>query len=200
MFTGIITHTSEVESTKKVPGGLRITLRRPSQWTDLSLGESISINGTCLTVDYLNNDSFGCTLVSETLKKTIFGNQKLQKVHLERAMKAGERFGGHFVQGHIDCVGKVVSSEKAGAEVAIDFPAQFKKYVIDKGSIAINGVSLTIVEVHRNQLTVALIPYTLQHTNLGSLKVGDKVNLEFDMLGKYVHRKSIKNGPGRKKI
>ncbi|KKS69479.1 MAG: Riboflavin synthase, alpha subunit [Candidatus Daviesbacteria bacterium GW2011_GWA2_42_7] len=107
-------------------------------------------------------------------------------VNLERALKVGDRLSGHFVQGHIDCVGKVLSTKKVGAsEITIGFPGKFNNFVIDKGSITVNGVALTIVETERNRLSVALIPYTLQHTNLGNLKVSDRVNLEFDMLGKY---------------
>ena len=186
MFTGIISHTTEIKKAKKVSAGLTITFKRPRQWTDLVLGESVSVNGACLTVEGLNSNDFSCILMPETLKKTTFGELMPSIVNLERAMKAGDRLSGHFVQGHIDCVGKVLSIKKVGAsEITIGFPGKFNNYVIDKGSITVNGVALTIVETEKNCLTVALIPYTLQHTNLGNLKVGDRVNLEFDMLGKY---------------
>ena len=186
MFTGIISHTTEIKKAKKVSAGLTITFKRPRQWTDLVLGESVSVNGACLTVEGLNSNDFSCILMPETLKKTTFGELMPSIVNLERALKVGDRLSGHFVQGHIDCVGKVLSTKKVGAnEITIGFPGKFNNFVIDKGSITVNGVALTIVETEKNCLTVALIPYTLQHTNLGNLKVGDRVNLEFDMLGKY---------------
>lgn len=185
MFTGIISQTSEVKSTKKVPAGLVVTFEKPRQWTDLVLNESVSVNGVCLTVQGLNSNSFSCSLIPETLKKTTFGELMPSIVNLERAMKVSDRFGGHFVQGHIDCVGRVTSVKNDGAEIEVEFPAEFKNFVIDKGSITVNGVALTIAKAEKNRLSVALIPYTLQHTNLGGLNVGDKVNLEFDMLGKY---------------
>lgn len=190
MFTGIITNITGVKEAKKTASGLAITFVKPKQWMDLELGESISVDGVCLTVERLGSNTFSCFLIPETLRKTTFGKQIPLTVNLERALKAGERFGGHFVQGHIDCIGEVVFSKKAAAEIVVAFPARFKKYVIDKGSIAVNGVSLTIVKTDRNQLTIALIPYTLKRTNLGSLKPGDNVNLEFDMLSKYVARRS----------
>lgn len=190
MFTGIISHTTKVKAAKKGSTGLAITFERPRQWVDLVLGESVSANGVCLTVERLGSNTFSCFLIPETLRKTTFGKQTPLSVNLERALKAGERFGGHFVQGHIDCIGEVLSCKRAAAEIVVAFPARFNKYVIDKGSIALNGVSLTIVKTDRNQLTIALIPYTLKQTNLGSLKPGDNVNLEFDMLSKYVARRS----------
>ena len=186
MFTGIISHTTKIKAAKKVSAGLAITFERPRQWADLVLGESVAINGLCLTIERLDSNDFSCILMPETLKKTAFGGQMPSIVNLERALKVGDRLSGHFVQGHIDCVGKVLSTKKVGAsEITIGFPGKFNNFVIDKGSITVNGVALTIVETERNRLSVALIPYTLQHTNLGNLKVGDRVNLEFDMLGKY---------------
>ena len=186
MFTGIISQTSEVKSTKKVPAGLVVTFKKPRQWTDLVLSESVSVNGVCLTVQGLNSNSFSCSLIPETLKKTTFGELIPSIVNLERATKVGDRFGGHFVQGHIDCTGEVLSIKNSGeSQITIEFPAKFINFVVDKGSITVNGVALTISKAEKNRLSVALIPYTLQHTNLGNLKVGDRVNLEFDMLGKY---------------
>jgi len=186
MFTGIISHTTKIKAAKKVSAGLAITFERPRQWADLVLGESVAINGLCLTIERLDSNDFSCILMPETLKKTAFGGQMPSIVNLERALKVGDRLSGHFVQGHIDCVGKVLSTKKVGAsEITIGFPGKFNNFVIDKGSITVNGVALTIVETERNRLSVALIPYTLQHTNLGNLKVSDRVNLEFDMLGKY---------------
>lgn len=186
MFTGIISHTTKIKAAKKVSAGLAITFERPRQWADLVLGESVAINGLCLTIERLDSNDFSCILMPETLKKTTFGELMPSIVNLERALKVGDRLSGHFVQGHIDCVGKVLSTKKVGAsEITIGFPGKFNNFVIDKGSITVNGVALTIVETERNRLSVALIPYTLQHTNLGNLKVSDRVNLEFDMLGKY---------------
>lgn len=191
MFTGIISQTTKVENAAKVSGSLKITFKRPKQWTDLVLGESVAVNGTCLTVEELADEAFICSLMPETLAKTTFGGQVPTMVNLERSLKAGDRISGHLVQGHVDCAGEVVSVSKANDyRITIGFPAKYKNLVIEKGSIAVDGVSLTVAEVWDNSFDVALVPYTLQHTTLGQLKVGDKVNLEFDMLSKYAWRQS----------
>lgn len=195
MFTGIITEKTAIKRSSLQDDGLVITFVRPKSWKDMQLGESVATNGVCLTVSVLKNDEYQCFLMPETLQKTSFGTHAPKEVNLERPMGADGRFGGHFVQGHVDCVGtvsKIVAGD--GWQVFVDYPAAFADLVIPKGSITIDGVSLTVVEAAGHTLSVALIPHTLEVTTLKSLKVGDKVNLEFDMIGKYVvnilkHRK-----------
>jgi riboflavin synthase len=189
MFTGIITETVAVRATKRLDEGLSVTFERPRGWRDLVLGESVATNGVCLTVDALRNDEYDCTLMPETLNVTAFGSSVPERVNLERALSSGDRFGGHFVQGHVDATGtaeRVDHSE--GFDLWVKFPEQQAALVINKGSIALNGVSLTVAEVRGESLRVSLIPHTLEHTTLGDLKAGDAVNLEFDMIGKYVQR------------
>ncbi len=187
MFTGIITHTTDVSAKRDDKGGMIMTLQRPNEWTDLELGESIAANGACLTVSQLRTDSYDCYLMPETLAKTSFGTTIPKQVNLERSLSAKDRFGGHFVQGHVDGVGTVSKIvQTPDYAITINFPPEFSELVIYKGSITINGVSLTVSATQRHSLTVSLIPHTLEHTTLSSLQVGDSVNLEFDMIGKYV--------------
>ncbi len=186
MFTGIITHTTSVKKSAKTKDGLVVSFARPKDWKDLVLGESIATNGVCLTVAKLNSDSYDCLLMPETLNKTSFGHEVPLSVNLERSMGASDRFGGHFVQGHVDTTGEVTKIDaKDGYRLSVKFPKEFGALVIYKGSIAINGVSLTVADLKDNVLTVALIPHTLKVTTLDQLKTGDKVNLEFDMMAKY---------------
>ncbi|HSW37117.1 MAG TPA: riboflavin synthase [Candidatus Saccharimonadales bacterium] len=187
MFTGIVTHTAKVSASPTKDGSLLLTFGWPKDWPDLQLGESIAMDGVCLTVSDLKKDSFDCFVMPETLSKTTFGGQLPKVVNLERSLTMADRFGGHFVQGHIDARGKIGQVDRSqGYEVWVEFPAEFGALVIPKGSIAINGVSLTVAAIEANKLKIALIPHTLEHTTLGSLKSGDNVNLEFDMLGKYI--------------
>jgi riboflavin synthase len=187
MFTGIITHTTAVLGSKSGADGLTMTFKRPKGWDDLVLGESIATNGVCLTVSAIHEDSYECLLMPETLHKTSFGADLPESVNLERSLSVSDRFGGHFVQGHVDGTGTVEKIDTAdGWRVSVAFPEVNKELVIPKGSITINGVSLTVAELSDNVLGVAIIPHTLEHTTLNMLRVGDKVNLEFDTIGKYV--------------
>jgi riboflavin synthase len=189
MFTGIITHITPIKDSHKIGEGLRIILEKPQEWSDLVLGESIATNGACLTVSSFNDTEYEVFLMPETLEKTIFGQQVPAKVNLERSLSAADRFGGHFVQGHVDGVGQVARiDETDGYRLYISFDKANAPLVIPKGSVTINGVSLTVVDAKQDELSVALIPHTLQHTTLGDLRVGDPVNLEFDMIGKYIVR------------
>lgn len=186
MFTGIVTHTTSVARVTPDKGGLKLSFKRPAEWTDLQLGESVSTNGACLTVAALRPKEYDVFLMPETLKKTSFGQSIPKEVNLERALGVGERFGGHFVQGHVDGLGTVTKIDTTdGHRIAVEFPAEFRELTVPKGSIAINGVSLTIAALKDSVLEVAIIPHTLKHTTLDSLAVGDHVNLEFDMIGKY---------------
>ncbi|OGL30899.1 riboflavin synthase subunit alpha [Candidatus Saccharibacteria bacterium RIFCSPHIGHO2_12_FULL_41_12] len=189
MFTGIITDTATVKSHKLKDGILTMTFQKPKDWKDLGLGESVATDGACLTVSATGNDEYDCDLMAETLSKTSFGANIPRRVNLERALQLSDRLSGHFVQGHVDGIGIVVKiNQGTDHKISIEFPAEFADLVIYKGSIAINGVSLTVCDVRQNILTVALIPHTLERTTIGSLKIGDAVNLEFDMIGKYISK------------
>ncbi len=187
MFTGIITDTARVLKTEPQDGGLDLDIVRPDGWAELVEGESINTDGVCLTISLLTSASFQCHLVPETLRKTTFGKQVPETVNLERSLQASDRFGGHFVQGHVDEVGTVTEIKEGNDRlVQITYSPSNGALVVPKGAITINGVSLTVVDVSAKSFSVALIPYTTKHTTLGKLKVGDKVNLEFDMIGKYI--------------
>ena len=188
MFTGIITATAEVLSAEKNPRGLALKVVRPKNWTDLQAGESINSDGVCLTVESQDAASYSYQLVPETLAKTTFGQSVPKAINLERSLQTSDRFGGHFVQGHVDTVGTVKELVQSKGEVrlVIGFDAKYRQLVVDKGSITVNGVALTVTETKDNSFGVALIPYTLEHTNLGSLTKGSLVNLEFDVIGKYI--------------
>lgn len=189
MFTGIITATAAVRATKPVGEGLKLTLERPAGWHDLALGESVATNGVCLTVDELSADAYECTLMPETLRVSAFGAGMPARVNLERALSAAARLSGHFVQGHVDGVGTVTRVEtQAGYDLWVQYPGKDAALLVHKGSVAIDGVSLTVAELKGPMLRVSLIPHTLKHTTLDDLKSGDQVNLEYDMLGKYVIR------------
>jgi len=189
MFTGIITDMSEVKSSRKNGENLTMVFKKPARWQDLKQGESVSVDGVCLTVAALSDNEYKCELMPETLGKTTFGKQLPKTVNLERSLKAGDRLGGHFVQGHVDEAGFVTKITKAGVHrVYIKFSPKNKNLVVPKGSIAINGVSLTISETKNNTLSVDLIPFTIKNTTLGKLKKGDLVNIEFDMLAKHIVR------------
>jgi riboflavin synthase len=190
MFTGIITDTALVLRTTQKELGLLLTFKKPSSWTDLALGESVSTNGVCLTVAAIRANEYDCLLVPETLGKTVFGKSGIVKVNLERSLQMSDRLSGHFVQGHIDGIGKIsnITKDADGYKFYIDYGSSNKKLVVARGSIAVNGVSLTIAEIKGGALSVALVPHTLEHTTFGNLKVGGLVNLEFDMIGKYILR------------
>ncbi|HSX53598.1 MAG TPA: riboflavin synthase [Patescibacteria group bacterium] len=187
MFTGIITAVTPVVESKLLADNLRLRLKMPKSWDDLELGESISVSGVCLTVSKIEGREYEVELVPETLQKTTFGQRVPQKVNIERALPAASRFGGHFVEGHIDSTGKVLEVDKSdGYRISIAFEPKYQKLVIDKGAIVIDGASLTVIDPSTGKLSVTLVPYTIEHTTLGNLTKGDQVNLEFDMIGKYV--------------
>ncbi|MDA8597019.1 riboflavin synthase [Candidatus Pacebacteria bacterium] len=191
MFTGIIETTQTVRKQETSEGVLSLEIVMPDGW-QLALGQSIAVNGACLTVVSFDSDHFVVELVPETLEKTIFGESVPTAVNLERAMLPTDRFEGHIVQGHIDTVGEVQSvlTQDNRYELAISFTAPFTQLVVPKGSITIDGVSLTITNMTTDTFSVALIPHTLRETTLGTLREGDKVNLEFDIVGKYLVQKN----------
>ncbi len=187
MFTGIVTKTTDVKRHSVTDDGVLVTFGRPPEWKDLELGESIATNGVCLTVADIRKDEYDCLVMPETQFVTAFREEFPKSVNLERSLTVKGRFGGHFVQGHVDGVGTVdLIDEAKGYDLYVDFPAGNRHLLIHKGSVTINGVSLTVAEVEEHTLRVSLIPHTLEHTTLSDLRAGDKVNLEFDMLGKYI--------------
>lgn len=157
----------------------------------LKTGDSIAVNGVCLTVVSADNKAFHCELSAETIRRTSFGRAREgTTVNLERPLTVGSRLGGHFVLGHVDGVGKLLSSQPSGSgvEMSFHFPLELERYLVLKGSIAVDGISLTIASLSETSLSVAVIPHTLQSTNLKFLRAGDPVNLEVDLLGKYFER------------
>lgn len=178
MFTGIVEATAKIISKSKTG----LVIGRPKKFTDVKIGSSISVSGACLSIVKLTKATMSFDVVSETWKRTRFRDlQKGDRVNLERAMKMGDRFDGHVVQGHSEGVGRV-KSEKQGHTLSIELPSKLASYVKKKGSITLDGVSLTVASVKKNHVTVALIPHTLKTTTLGSLRKGDRVNVETDIL------------------
>ncbi|HET7435395.1 MAG TPA: riboflavin synthase, partial [Thermoanaerobaculia bacterium] len=188
MFTGIILHSATLESFERLPNGARLRLRTTDP-EPFVRGESLAVNGVCLTVLPQDDGALVADLSDETLARTTLGSLGVgMTVNVERALAVGDRLGGHMVQGHVDTTGALMSITTEG-EFAVyrwSYPAQFAPLVVSKGSIAVDGVSLTIVEPDASSFAVALIPETLRRTNIGNSHVGDAVNLEFDMVAKYI--------------
>ena len=190
MFTGLIEAIGSVRSLEKRGDAAHLTLETPLA-SRLQSGESLAVNGCCLTVTATINETASFDLLGETLARTNLGTLAVGAcVNLERALRADGRFGGHFVQGHIDTTAKVISAEIKGADLnlVIFLPAVGARYLIEKGSIAVNGVSLTVASLSPDRFGLWIIPHTLQETNLGDLQAGSLVNLEYDMLAKYAER------------
>jgi len=192
MFTGLVEELGEVVSLDQSPsGGFRLTLRAPSIALEAQLGDSVAVNGCCLTVAAKQDGLLRFDLLQETLSRTSLGGvQPGGCVNLERALAAGGRLGGHFVQGHVDCTAEILALEHKGADVRLEvaLPAAGARYLVEKGSIAVDGISLTVAELRQGSFVLWIIPHTLGHTNLGRCRVGEKVNLEYDLLAKYVER------------
>jgi len=187
MFTGIIEEVGAVRAAH--PGKLTISAIRVTE--DTKEGDSISVNGACLTVTELSKDSFSVDVMPETLRRTNLGLlQPGDKVNLERALAVGSRLGGHFVQGHVDETGRVISitPEEEALLVRFEAPQEIMRYIVRKGFIAVDGVSLTVVECDSSAFEVSLVAYTQQTTNLAGKRPGDMVNLEVDIIAKYVER------------
>ena len=191
MFTGLVESMGKCASLQAEGEGQQLVIDATIFGNDISLGESIAINGVCLTVVEKALGSATFQLAPETLRKSNLGNLTIGSlVNLERALRMGDRLGGHWVQGHVDGVGSLLKREKDGdwEKFIFQMPTTLSRYLVAKGSITINGVSLTVVEVSTDTFSVALIPHTLAITNLGVLREGDTVNLEVDILAKYVER------------
>ncbi len=191
MFTGLIEETGFLEDKIPEGDGLQLVINANKVLDDALIGSSISVNGVCLTVVKKNGKSFSVDTIEETLKKTNLGQLKIgSRVNLERPLKAEARLGGHFVLGHIDTVGKVECIKELSNShfITISYSDQFKRYLIYVGSIAIDGVSMTVADLKENTFSVGVIPHTWEETIFSTKLAGDSVNLEFDVLGKYVER------------
>jgi riboflavin synthase len=196
MFTGIIEHLGILEELAVSETGGRVKIHAPSLSGPLAVSRSIAVNGCCLTITEVDGSRFSADLSGETLNKTSFGTvsgglRNGAHVNLEQPLTAGKEFGGHFVLGHVDDVGRVIelreeSSGNHSWALGVEVPLQFAKYVVPKGSVTIDGISLTVARWDHRILEVAVIPYTYAHTNLKSKTVGHAVNLEGDVLGKYI--------------
>jgi riboflavin synthase len=202
MFTGITEQVGQIESLEHGQDGgrLRISFRgtatpgsAPESDSEIAvstkLGDSISVNGCCLTVVEFNADHFSADLSGETLRRTNFGEKKPgQVVNLERPLAAGARLGGHFMQGHVDGIGRVTRLVPEGENwwLSVRVPQELRRYVAEKGSIALDGISLTVARWHEGIADIAIIPFTYQHTNVRSMSVNDAINIETDILAKYV--------------
>ena len=196
MFTGIVTAVGTVRGAALSRGGRKLGIEAGAlDLSDVAKGDSIAVNGVCLTVTARRGRAFEVDVSRETLSCTA-GFSLGDRVNLEKAMRASDRLGGHFVSGHVDGVGTVKRVEQAGGcrVLAIRAPAALAKYIARKGSITVNGASLTVNAVKAAGFTVNLIPHTLGATNLGGLRVGDRVNLEVDMLARYLERLNTRNG------
>jgi riboflavin synthase len=191
VFTGIVEELGAVESVTDLGDAARIVLSGPLVTSDAQPGDSIAVNGVCLTVVDVADGSFSADVMAETLRRSSLGHlREGSAVNLERAARIDSRLGGHIVQGHVDGVATVrrVQPTEHWTVVEFDLPAGLARYLVEKGSITVDGVSLTVVEVDDRSFSVSLIPTTLAHTTLGSRRVGDTVNLEVDVIAKYVER------------
>ena len=192
MFTGIIVGTGKVtkiDQKTKNRSAIQMTVNLGKYAKGLKIGQSVAINGVCLSATKISNNNCVFEMIDETTKKTDLGNVKAgSTVNVERSLKVGDRLEGHFVLGHIDGVATIIKIEKKPKEVKIWFkiPKKLTKYVVKKGSIALDGISLTLVDVKKDIASVCLIPHTINVTNFKSKKIGDKLNIETDVLGKYV--------------
>ena len=204
MFTGIVEEVGRVRRIEQRGENRRITIAAKNVSKDLKTGDSVAVSGVCLTAVDIKTDSFSADLAPETWARTSLSRLKEGAlVNLELPMKADGRFGGHIVQGHVDGVGRVVALERiADSEnfwLRIELPREIEKYTVYKGSISIEGISLTVAKLEGTSCTIAIIPHTVEMTNLNSLKPGDPVNLEADLIAKYVE-KMITNAPAESSL
>ena len=198
MFTGLIEEIGHISLVTSQSGGLLLKIAAKRIPEDLKPEDSVAVNGVCLTVVSCGPDGFEANVVPETMHRTSFSRcRKGDEVNLERALRLGDRLGGHWVQGHIDGVGRIISVTPAGTgkNLSVRIPMNLCNFLVEKGSVALHGVSLTVAEVKTDIFSVALIPVTLTHTTLGMLKPGESVNIEVDILAKYI-QKQLKGGFG----
>jgi riboflavin synthase len=204
MFTGIIEEVGKVIKIQQRGENRRIIVEANSSPAQLRTGDSISVSGVCLTALDIKPKSFSANLAPETWERTSFSRtHEGALVNLELPMKADGRFGGHIVQGHVDGVGRLVELERIAVSenwwLHIEIPSEIEKYTVFKGSISIEGISLTIAKLEGNRCTIAIIPHTVEMTNLGSLKPGDPVNLEADLIAKYIE-KMMRRAPAESQL
>jgi riboflavin synthase len=198
MFTGLIEEVGKVLAVRPSDNGTQLQIAAPRIAKKTRRGDSISVNGSCLTLVSRRDGRLTFDLLDETIARTNL--KKLRPndpVNLERALRTGARLGGHFVQGHIDCVSAIVAFDKKDSDfrLEVELPSEFAHYVACKGSIALNGISLTVSDVFPKSFVVWIIPYTKRHTNLDRAQAGDLVNIEFDILAKYVERMLSRSAP-----
>jgi len=189
MFSGIIQSLGQVDRINRSAGRAEVTIRTGSDFTGFELGESIAVNGVCLTVRTAEANRFTVDLSGETLARTGFREiREGEALNLERSLTPSQKVSGHFVSGHVDRVGAVVSIDTRPGESLFRFehPAELAPLIVEKGSVAVDGISLTAFDCRDNRFTVSIIPFTLSHTNLKGRKIGDRVNIECDIIGKYV--------------
>jgi riboflavin synthase len=191
MFTGLIEEVGSVLGIHATDRGTQLQIVAPRVAEKIQIGDSIAVNGCCLTVAAHRGEQFTFDLLGETLDRTNLKTLRQEsRVNLERALAADGRLGGHFVQGHVDCAARIVALEENGADhrLEVELPAEFAHYVASKGSIAVNGISLTVAEVSEESFAVWIIPHTKSQTNLDTARADDLVNLEFDLIAKYLER------------
>ena len=192
MFTGLIEEVGSVLALETSDGlRTKVQIAAPRLAEKIQIGDSVALNGCCLTVTARRGDSLAFDILEETLARTNLKTlRRNDRVNLERALAADGRLGGHFVQGHIDCAARILSLDDSSADLKleVELPPEFAHYVAPKGSIAVNGISLTVAELSPESFTVWIIPHTRMETNLGTARAGDLVNLEFDLLAKYLER------------
>ncbi len=198
MFTGLIEEVGRVLWIRATERGTQLQIAAPQIFEEIRKGDSLAVNGCCLTITGQRDEQLTFDLLHETLDRTnLRALRRESPVNLERALIATDRLGGHFVQGHVDCALRVLAFEQTGTDhrIEVELPAEFAHYVAYKGSIALNGVSLTIAEVLPRSFAVWIIPHTKRHTNLDKVAVGDQLNVEFDLLAKYVERMASRFAP-----
>jgi riboflavin synthase len=198
VFTGLIEEVGHVLWIRISERGTQLQVSAPNLAPETAVGESIAVNGCCLTISSHRDDQLTFDLLEETLNRTNLKQLRRDSpVNLERALVAGASIGGHFVQGHIDCSSKVISFERAGNDyrLEVDLPSDFTHYAAYKGSVALNGISLTIAELLPKSFAVFIIPHTKRHTNIDIIQPGDLLNIEFDILAKYVERMLARYAP-----
>ncbi|MBI5426820.1 MAG: riboflavin synthase [Nitrospinae bacterium] len=191
MFSGIVQSLGTVREIHRRDGNARMTVATDRGFEGLELGESVAVNGVCLTVCQIMQNAFAVDMTAETLGRTSFKQVRPKaRVNLERALTPAQKVSGHFVAGHIDQTGVVVEIDRGAGETLFRFehPPELAPYLVEKGSVAVDGISLTVFACRDNRFSVSIIPFTLEHTNLNERKVGDHVNIECDMIGKYVYK------------
>lgn len=201
MFTGLIEDIGTIVNLQPIQQGLSLSIGSDVVIREMKWGDSIAVNGVCLTVTQFSDANFTVEAVQETLdRSTLVGLKPGDKVNLERAIRFGDRMGGHFVQGHVDGTGAILRKDKIGSAYWFDIsvPADFDRYIIYKGSVAVDGISLTVARKSAGFISISVIPHTFQNTNLQYLSVNDRVNIELDMMAKYIENLLNRKDEGQK--